>query len=164
MKELRPEAGVIYEEAVFLMTKAQEVRKNAYTPYSHFAVGAALLGEDGVVYTGCNVENAAYSPGNCAERTAVFKAVSEGCKRFNAIAIVGAGEGEVPGGKKLDGALGDTAKTSGTVICSPCGVCRQVLREFCDEKIFRVYLTDGARLFCYTLEELLPLSFGPENL
>ena len=123
MKELRPADGAIYEEAVLLMKKAQEVRKNAYTPYSHFAVGAALLGSDGVIYTGCNVENAAYSPGNCAERTAVFKAV-----------------------------------------CSPCGVCRQVLREFCDEKTFRVYLTDRVSLFCYTLEELLPLSFGPENL
>ena len=90
MKELRPADGAIYEEAVLLMKKAQEVRKNAYTPYSHFAVGAALLGSDGVIYTGCNVENAAYSPGNCAERTAVFKAVSEGCKRFEAVAVVGA--------------------------------------------------------------------------
>ena len=150
MKELSVANGTIYEEAVSLMKKAQEVRRNAYTPYSHFAVGAALLGADGVVYTGCNVENAAYSPGNCAERTAIFKAVSEGCKRFDAIAIVGAKEGEVP--------------AAGSVVCSTCGVCRQVLREFCDEKAFRVYLTDGAKLFCYTLEELLPLSFGPENL
>ena len=151
MKELKQADGAIYEEAVLLMNKAQEVRRNAYTPYSHFAVGAGLLGSNGVVYAGCNVENAAYSPGNCAERTAIFKAVSEGCKRFEAIAVVGAKEGEVPGGAK------------GT-ICSPCGVCRQVLREFCDEKTFRVYLTDGVSLFCYTLEELLPLSFGPENL
>lgn len=157
MKELRPADGAIYEEAVLLMKKAQEVRKNAYTPYSHFAVGAALLGSDGVIYTGCNVENAAYSPGNCAERTAVFKAVSEGCKYFDAIAVVGAKEGEVPVGSKA----GSDAQG---VICSPCGVCRQVLREFCDEKTFRVYLTDGVCLFCYTLEELLPLSFGPENL
>lgn len=150
MRELNAADGAMYKEAVSLMEKAQEVRKNAYTPYSHFAVGAALLGTDGVIYTGCNVENAAYSPGNCAERTAIFKAVSEGCKRFDAIAVVGAKEGEVPVG--------------GGAICSPCGVCRQVLREFCDEKTFRVYLTDGTRLFCYTLEELLPLSFGPENL
>ena len=150
MRELRPEDGAIYEEAVLLMKKAQEARQNAYTPYSHFAVGAGLLGNDGVVYTGCNVENAAYSPGNCAERTAVFKAVSEGCKHFDAIGVVGAGEGETP--------------EAGSIICSPCGVCRQVLREFCDEKSFRVYLTDGESLFCYTLEELLPLSFGPENL
>ena len=74
MKELSIADGAMYEEAVSLMRKAQEVRGDAYTPYSHFAVGAALLGCDGVVYTGCNVENAAYSPGNCAERTAVFKA------------------------------------------------------------------------------------------
>jgi len=159
MRELKPADGAIYKEAVLLMKKAQEVRKNAYTPYSHFAVGAALLGEDGTAYTGCNVENAAYSPGNCAERTAVFKAVSEGCRRFEAIAVVGAKEGDVPGG-----AVTDSEAASSGVICSPCGVCRQVLREFCDEKSFRVYLTDGVKLLCYTLEELLPLSFGPENL
>ena len=149
MKELNKSDGTIYEEAVSLMKKAQEVRENAYTPYSHFAVGAALHGTDGRVYTGCNVENAAYSPGNCAERTAIFKAISEGCKSFDAIAVIGAKEGEVP--------------AAGSAVCSPCGVCRQVLREFCDEKTFRVYLTDGAKLFCYTLEDL-PLSFGPENL
>ena len=159
MRELKPADGAIYKEAVLLMKKAQEVRKNAYTPYSHFAVGAALLGEDGTAYIGCNVENAAYSPGNCAERTAVFKAVSEGCRRFEAIAVVGAKEGDVPGG-----AVTDSEAASSGVICSPCGVCRQVLREFCDEKSFRVYLTDGVKLLCYTLEELLPLSFGPENL
>ena len=163
MKELKPADGAIYEEAVLLMNKAQEARKNAYTPYSHFAVGAGLLGSDGVVYTGCNVENAAYSPGNCAERTAVFKAVSEGCRHFEAIAIVGAKEGDVPGGKADADASGSNEAVAGA-ICSPCGVCRQVLREFCDEKTFRVYLTDGVTLFGYTLEELLPLSFGPENL
>ncbi len=168
MKRLGKEDGAVYEEAVKLMKRAQEVRKNAYTPYSHFAVGAAILGTDENVYTGCNVENAAYSPGNCAERTAVFKAVSEGCKSFEAIAIVGAKEGEVPGGRNEEelevpgGKKGDS-KAPG-VICSPCGVCRQVLREFCEEKDFRVYLTDGSQLFCYTLEELLPLSFGPNNL
>lgn len=156
MKELKPKDGALYKEAVLLMNRAQEVRKNAYTPYSHFAVGAALLGKDGNVYLGCNVENAAYSPGNCAERTAVFKAVSEGCRQFEAIAVVGALQGLVPGERKDSSGMES--------ICSPCGVCRQVLREFCDAKIFRVYLTDGARLLCYTLEELLPLSFGPENL
>ena len=150
MKRLNAADGDAYKEACHLMEIAQEARKNAYAPYSHFAVGAALLCEDGSIFSGCNVENASYSPGNCAERTAIFKAVSEGCKRFDAIAIVGAKEGEVP--------------AAGSVVCSPCGVCRQVLREFCDEKAFRVYLTDGAKLFCYTLEELLPLSFGPENL
>ena len=201
MKRLGKEDGAVYEEAVRLMKRAQEVRKNAYTPYSHFAVGAAILGTDENVYTGCNVENAAYSPGNCAERTAVFKAVSEGCKSFEAIAIVGAKEGEVPGGRneeepevlggrneeeleapggrneeelevpggrneeepEVPGGKKEDSKAPG-VICSPCGVCRQVLREFCEEKDFRVYLTDGYQLFCYTLEELLPLSFGPNNL
>jgi len=165
MKELKTADGIIYEEAVLLMKKAQEARRNAYTPYSHFAVGAALLGSDDVIYTGCNVENAAYSPGNCAERTAVFKAVSEGCQSFTAIAVVGAKEGDVPEGRAGE-TMADTRKendVTGT-ICSPCGVCRQVLREFCDVKTFRVYLTDGVRLLCYTLEELLPLSFGPENL
>lgn len=150
MKRLNAADGDAYKEACQLMEIAQEARKNAYAPYSHFAVGAALLCEDGSIFSGCNVENAAYSPGNCAERTAIFKAVSEGCKRFDAIAVVGAKEGEVP--------------VAGSAICSPCGVCRQVLREFCDEKTFRVYLTDGSKLYCYTLEELLPLSFGPENL
>jgi len=122
MKELKAVDGALYEEAVNLMKKAQEVRKNAYTPYSHFAVGAALLGEDGIVYTGCNVENAAYSPGNCAERTAVFKAVSEGCRRFSAIAVVGAGEGEVPGENRSQGLESKTDAGSSGVICSPCGV------------------------------------------
>lgn len=149
MTELRKTDGTAYEEAVRLMKIAQEARTFAYVPYSHFSVGAALLCEDGSIVTGCNVENAAYSPGNCAERTAVFKAVSEGKRRFTAIAVVGAKEGEVPGQ--------DT-------ICSPCGVCRQVLREFCEENTFHVYMTNGKKLLSYTLEELLPLSFGPSNL
>ena len=149
MMELKKTDGAIYEEAVLLMQRAQKARAYAYTPYSHFAVGAALLCEDNSIVTGCNVENAAYSPGNCAERTAVFKAVSEGKQKFKAIAVVGAKEGELP---------------SVDAICSPCGVCRQVLREFCDVKTFTVYMTDGKILYAYTLEELLPLSFGPENL
>ncbi len=149
MKELTKSDVNLYEEAVGLMQKAQEARTFAYTPYSHFSVGAALLCEDGSIVSGCNVENAAYSPGNCAERTAVFKAVSAGKRKFNAIAVVGAREDEVPDGSN---------------ICSPCGVCRQVLREFCNEKEFRVYMTDGKKLLCYTLQELLPLSFGASNL
>lgn len=148
MRELTS-ADALYKEAVELMKKAQEARVYAYTPYSHFAVGAALLCEDGSIVTGCNVENAAYSPGNCAERTAVFKAVSEGKQKFKAIAVVGAREGEVPNGDS---------------ICSPCGVCRQVLREFCDVETFHVYMTNGTKMFGYALEELLPLSFGPANL
>ena len=149
MKELTKADGFLYGEAVSLMQKAQEARGFAYTPYSHFAVGAALLCEDGSIVTGCNVENAAYSPGNCAERTAIFKAVSEGMRAFKAIAIVGAKEGKVPGGDS---------------VCTPCGVCRQVMGEFCEAKSFRIYVTDGKDLFCYTLEELLPLAFGPAQL
>lgn len=141
--------GAQYEEARRLMEIAQEARKFAYTPYSHFSVGAALLCEDGSIVSGCNVENAAYSPGNCAERTAIFKAVSEGKRTFKAIAIVGAREGEVPGGDS---------------VCTPCGVCRQVMGEFCEAKAFQIYVTDGKDLFCYTLEELLPLAFGPAQL
>lgn len=130
-----------------LMEIAYENRKKAYAPYSHFLVGAALLTRDGEVFGGCNIENAAFTPGNCAERTAVFKAVSEGKKRFEAIAIVGGKEGE------------EISR-----LCAPCGVCRQVLREFCDPETFILYLTDGKEIFSYKLEELLPLSFGSDNL
>lgn len=149
MKKLSSADGAMYEEAVCLMKMAQEARHYAYTPYSHFAVGAALLCTDGSIVTGCNVENAAYSPGNCAERTAVFKAVSEGKQKFVSIAVVGAGEGKVPDGSSM---------------CTPCGVCRQVLGEFCEAKVFRIYITDGKELFSYTLDELLPLSFGAAQL
>lgn len=141
--------GAQYEEAVRLMNMAQEARAYAYAPYSRFAVGAALLCKDGSIVNGCNVENAAYSPGNCAERTAVFKAVSEGKREFSAIAIVGAKEGEVPDGSSM---------------CTPCGVCRQVLGEFCEAESFWIYMTNGKELFAYTLDELLPLSFGPAQL
>lgn len=130
-----------------LMEIAYENRKKAYAPYSHFLVGAALLTRDGEVFGGCNIENAAFTPGNCAERTAVFKAVSEGKKTFEAIAIVGGKEGEEI-----------------SHLCAPCGVCRQVLREFCDPETFILYLTDGKEIFSYKLEELLPLSFGSDNL
>ena len=141
--------GAQYEEAVRLMNMAQEARAYAYALYSRFAVGAALLCKDGSIVNGCNVENAAYSPGNCAERTAVFKAVSEGKREFSAIAIVGAKEGEVPDGSSM---------------CTPCGVCRQVLGEFCEAESFWIYMTNGKELFAYTLDELLPLSFGPAQL
>lgn len=150
MKELKQTAdGRIYEEAVLLLQKAWEARKNAYAPYSYFTVGAALLAEDGSIFTGCNVENAAYSPGNCAERTAVFKAVSEGKRSFVSIAVAGAKEGSTPGGEN---------------VCTPCGVCRQVMAEFCHGKEFRIYVTDGKNVFCCTLEELLPSAFGPAHL
>ncbi len=131
-----------------LIRCALEARKNAYTPYSHWAVGAALLSEDGVVYPGCNVENAGYSATNCAERTAFFSAVAKGERKFTKIAIVGGKEGENP-----------------TDYCAPCGVCRQVMREFCDKDTFEIILgIDENTYKVYTLEQLLPESFGPENL
>lgn len=119
----------------------------SYTPYSNFKVGAALLTKIGDIYTGCNIENAAYTPTNCAERTAFFKAVSEGVRDFQAICIVG--------GK--DGVL--------TEYAAPCGVCRQVMMEFCNPKTFQIILAiDKERYDIYTLEELLPQGFGPSNL
>lgn len=131
-----------------LMKQAFEAREMAYTPYSGFKVGAALLTADGKVFKGCNIENAAYSPTNCAERTAVFKAVSEGCTEFSAIAIVG--------GK---------ADTKEFEMCAPCGVCRQVLREFVDPDKFTVVLgksVDDYKL--YTLTQLLPFGFSAKDL
>ena len=127
-----------------LAKKALEMRKMAYTPYSHFKVGAALLCEDGSVYTGCNIENAAFTPGNCAERTAIFKAVSEGKRKFRAIAIAGGKENSEPD------------------YCPPCGVCRQVMREFC-ENSFEIILARSETDYRITsLGELLPESFGPD--
>lgn len=131
-----------------LIELAYKARERAYTPYSGFQVGAALLTKQGKVYLGCNIENAAYTPTNCAERTAFFKAVSEGERDFAAIAIVGGQKGVRKG-----------------QTCAPCGVCRQVMREFCDTKEFRVILEDGkGGIINMALEELLPLGFGPENL
>ena len=130
-----------------LIRKALEARKMAYTPYSEYNVGAALLTADGKIYSGCNIENASYSVTNCAERTAFFKAVSEGEHDFKAIAIVG-GKEENP-----------------TDYAWPCGVCRQVMREFCDPKTFRVITAVSEEQFVdKTLEEMLPDSFGPNNL
>ena len=119
----------------------------SYTPYSGFKVGAALLTSGGKYYTGCNIENAAYAPTNCAERTAFFKAVSEGERSFQAICIVG--------GK--DGIL--------TEYAAPCGVCRQVMMEFCDPETFRIILAVSKEQYdVFTLKEMLPLGFGPSNL
>ena len=130
-----------------LMSTAIEYRKRSYSPYSGFQVGAALLSADGEVFGGCNIESASFSPTNCAERTALFKAVSEGVKEFTAIAVVGG---------KADGAL---------EFCSPCGVCRQALVEFCDPKTFVVYLGTSTEDYKgYLLEELLPHSFTPKNV
>ena len=128
-----------------LLLQAISAREFAYAPYSGFRVGAALLGKSGKVYLGCNVENAAYSVTNCAERTAIFKAVSEGERAFTAIAIVG-GRGETV-----------------SEICAPCGVCRQALSEFCDGYL-RVVLGTPDNLLVYTLADLLPLSFNKNNL
>lgn len=131
---------------------AVKMRKRSYAPYSHYCVGAALVTVDGEVYTGCNIENAAYSPGNCAERTAIFKAVSEGKRDFRLIVITG-------GEKSMNGSH----------ICTPCGMCRQVIREFCrdDFLILCPEIDEEGRITdhrIYTLKELLPDSFGPENL
>ncbi len=128
-----------------LINLAVEARKNSYAPYSGFRVGAALMGKSGKIYTGCNVENAAYTPTNCAERTAIFKAVSEGEKEFSAIAIVG-GKEEKPAD-----------------FCAPCGVCRQVLAEFCKPD-FRIILGVPEKIKTYTFAELLPCSFNKNDL
>lgn len=131
-----------------LVSLAFAAREKSYAPYSCFQVGAALLTEDGQVFEGCNIENAAYTPTNCAERTAFFKAVSEGVHDFSAIAIAGGRKGQ----KELS-------------YCAPCGVCRQVMMEFCDPERFRILLARSPEEFLvYTLKELLPLGFGPENL
>lgn len=128
-----------------LLLAAIEARSYAYAPYSNHLVGAALLTKSGKLYTGCNVENAAYSPTNCAERTAVFKAVSEGEREFSAIAIVGG--------------IGDTLSP----VCAPCGICRQVLAEFCDSDL-RIVMGTPEKIEISTLGDLLPLSFGKSNL
>ncbi len=131
-----------------LIDIALEARQMAYTPYSHHKVGAALLTKDGRVYRGCNIESASYTPSNCAERTAFFKAVSEGEREFEAIAIVGGFE--------------DSPVLR---LCAPCGVCRQVMMEFCDPETFEIILCDEKdELHTYKLEELLPLGFGPANM
>lgn len=131
-----------------LVELAIAARERAYVPYSHFAVGAALLTSDEVVYQGCNIENAAYTPSNCAERTAFFRAVFDGVRDFRAIAVVGGPEGEPV-----------------SEWCAPCGVCRQVMREFCDPDTFRVILARSKEdTRTYVLRELLPMGFGPEDL
>ena len=119
----------------------------SYAPYSGFNVGAALLAKNKAVYTGCNIENAAYTPTNCAERTAFFKAVSEGVRDFEAICIVG----------------GKNKKATGYT--APCGVCRQVMMEFCNPETFQIILAVSKDKYdVFTLKELLPLGFGPANL
>lgn len=130
-----------------LIDIALQQRERSYAPYSGFLVGAALLTADNIVYSGCNIENAAYTPTNCAERTAFFKAVSEGARTFQAIAIAG-GIQEIP-----------------TDYCSPCGVCLQVMMEFCDPDTFLIIMAQSSTNYLTrTLRELLPMGFGPKNL
>lgn len=130
-----------------LIREAYQAMDNAYTPYSNFKVGAALLTVKQKIYRGCNIENASYTPSNCAERTAFFKAVSEGERDFAAIAVVGGKNG------------------ISTDYCPPCGVCRQVIREFVDPHRFLVIVAKSEDDYLvYFLEELLPMSFGPDHL
>ena len=128
-----------------LAVNAKEAMKNAYSPYSGYRVGAALLCKDGTVYTGCNVENASFGATNCAERTAFYKAISEGKREFVAIAICGGKDGV------LEGEF------------PPCGVCRQVMREFCSDD-FEIHMVTETGITTYTLGQLLPASFQPGNI
>lgn len=130
-----------------LIQFAYEAQSRSYSPYSGFATGAALEADNGRIFLGCNIENAAYSPTNCAERTAFFKAVSEGVRTFSRIAIVG----------NYPGREGD--------YCAPCGVCRQVMAEFCDPETFQVILARSPEEYrVYLLKDLLPVGFGPSDL
>ena len=130
-----------------LIRFAYEAQSRSYSPYSGFATGAALEADNGRIFLGCNIENAAYSPTNCAERTAFFKAVSEGVRTFSRIAIVG----------NYPGREGD--------YCAPCGVCRQVMAEFCNPEPFQVILARSPEEYrVYLLKDLLPVNFGPSNL
>ncbi|MBO5306114.1 MAG: cytidine deaminase [Clostridia bacterium] len=128
-----------------LMQAAVDAREKAYSPYSDFKVGAALLAKSGKVYLGCNIENASFTPTVCAERVAFFEAIKNGERDFEAIAIVGGKNGEAP------------------TFCAPCGVCRQVMAEFC-KKEFRILLGTTNDIKAYSFDELFPLSFSPENL
>lgn len=140
--------GLREEEISRLICAAVEVRQKAYAPYSGYMVGAALLCRNGEMITGCNIENAAYTPSNCAERTAFFKAVSEGKRDFKAIAIVG--------GKK------DATELD---MAYPCGVCRQVMQEFCNQNEFLVITAKSKEDYQISLlKDLLPNGFGPDNL
>lgn len=131
------------EQREQLLTLAQEARDRSYSPYSHYAVGAALLTKDGKVYQGCNIESASFTPTICAERTAFFKAVYDGERAFEAIAVIGSGDSPA----------------------YPCGVCRQVMAEFCDGD-FLVITSNKDRSFVdpKLLKELLPNSFGPKDM
>lgn len=131
-----------------LIKKAFEAQQKAYAPYSGFQVGAALLCEDGAIYGGCNIENASYGASNCAERTAFFRAVFDGKRKFQAIAIVG-----------------KPVKAESFDYCAPCGICRQVMAEFCDPESFEIILPRTETDFkVFKLKELLPLSFTASDM
>lgn len=130
-----------------LIEQAADQIKYCYAPYSGFKVGAALLTKNGKIYTGCNIENAAYTPTNCAERTAFFKAVSEGEIEFQAICVVGGKDGAIE------------------MYTTPCGVCRQVMMEFCNSETFQIILAaDIEKYKVLWLKDLLPMGFGPDNV
>ena len=130
-----------------LITTAMEQRTYAYVPYSDFRVGAAILTKDGNIYTGCNIENSSYPISMCADRMALFKAVSEGIRDFSAICVVGGKTGEV------------------TDYCTPCGMCRQAFAEFCHPDEFQIIIAKNTEDYqILTLRKLLPLGFGSENL
>ena len=143
------EGYIMTEDQIKELIKiAVAARKNSYSPYSHYQVGAALLATNGQVFPGCNIENAAYTPTNCAERTAFFKAVSVGVRDFTAIAIVGSPEGD------------EITQSS-----YPCGVCRQVMMEFCNPEVFQVIVARSLEEYeIRTLKDFLPEGFGPANL
>ena len=131
------------EQKELLLKLAREARDHSYSPYSHYAVGAALLTKDGRIYQGCNIENASFTPTICAERTAFFKAVFDGVREFAAIAVIGTGE----------------------MPAYPCGVCRQVMAEFCDgDFIITTSNRDGSEVVTETLDRMLPHRFGPKDL
>lgn len=135
------------EQKQELIRLALAARQRAVAPYSRFLVGAALRAADGTVFTGCNVENASFTPTSCAERTALFKAVSEGVTRFTDIAVVGARQGEV-----------------NTLVTAPCGVCRQALFEFCGPELNVIMAKTPEDFIERSLGELLPFGFGPSNV
>lgn len=131
-----------------LIKLAMEAREKSYSPYSGFSVGAALVCKNGKIYQGCNIENASFSPTNCAERTAIFKAVSEGDKDFDKIAIIGG-----------------ITNAEVTEYAYPCGVCRQVMQEFVNPELFEIIVAINENEYKkFTLKELLPEGFGPDNL
>ena len=148
MKAEEARAALGQETVRKLIRTAMQMRDRSYVPYSRFAVGAALLTADGTVYGGCNIENAAYTPTNCAERTAFFTAVAAGERHFRAIAIAGGPQGA----EKLD-------------FCPPCGVCRQVMMEFCDPQAFLIITARSTEEYrIHTLKAYLPDGFGPADL